>query len=538
MLLKLLFVAALAASTKADLTEEELALFEKYGDLFKEHQDQLNDRSRRQIIGPVVQTKDGNIVIQVESDKQMILKIGNDKPVDIAGIPDEVRGYSDDTLKSFATGFQTARVNDNTDALLTYFNKTFLDNEREAKESIGQVADDLQEANDEMKQDVADSLTATTTKLNAELAQTAKLLTDQMASLVAKNDALKKEISGSVTDKLKALEDKLDAVGSNSDGKTEGNAGATCKAIKAQYKDSKDGVYYLKNSVPLAGSTGRYVHGVLKVYCSFSDNWTYNNTKGGLFYMTYEDGQSEPYTLITQKAQYEFSCYGAAGGRGYHENRQHGGWGGMAKGLKSFAAGITLFMYPGGRGAKGWKADNGANDEYFDQRYHFGGWNGGGIGTQGGSGGGGSTDIRTMRADPRSIKGNTLSLNSRMLVGGGGGGCGHNDCDHRGGHGGDATGETQRGMYGGSQSAGGRNYCNHNFPFGEFGHGGNVQLDHTRNDGGGGGGGWYGGSGACSSNRPGAGGSSYYSKMEGNGRGFRRGINHGNGYVTYRWRDL
>jgi len=522
MLLKLLIVTvSLAVAVHGNLSEEELALFEKYGDLFKDHEESLN-RKKRQDIGPVISTKDGDVIIQVDSDKQMVLSIGGNA-VDIGGIPAEVRNYSDDTLKSFATGFQTARINDNTDALLTYFNKTFLDNERVAKESIGQIADDLQETNDELKQDVEDSLAETTAVLKKQLTETANLLKSQMAGLALKN---------------KALEDKLDAIGSNADGKTEENAGTSCKAIKAQYKDSKDGVYYLKNSVPLAGSTGRYVHGVLKVYCSFSDGWTYNNTKGGLFYMTYEDGQTEPYTLTTHKAQYEFSCYGAAGGRGYTENRQHGGWGGMAKGFKSFAAGTTLFMYPGGRGAKGYLADNSIHDELYDQRYHFGGWNGGGVGTRGGSGGGGATDIRTIIGDTRSTKENTQSLDSRILVGGGGGGCGYDDCGHRGGFGGDTTGEGQRGQNGGTQSRGGTNNCGHPKSYGEFGRGGNCELSRTRNDGGGGGAGWYGGSGACSTNRPGAGGSSYVGKMESAGRGFKRGANTGNGYITYRWRDL
>lgn len=500
------------------LTDEELELFEKYGDLFKKYSESENYRKRREGSGPVIQTQDGNVVVQVDNDKQMIIKVGDDDPVDIAGIPSVVRNYSDDTLKSFGLGFQTARANDHTQDLLKYFNRTFMDNERVAKEELVELSKNLQSS-------VTAALSTTAEQLNAKMALNSQLVADEISRMKVQNDEFQSKINS-----------RLDVLSSNGDGKTELNAATSCKAIKDKFQNSADGVYYIKNNVR-SGVLGYYTQSYLKVFCSFSDGYTYNETKGNLFVIPYYDGQTEPYEFVTMKAQYDFTCYGAAGGRGFTENRQHGGYGGMARGYKSFPAGVTLYMYPGGRGGLGWRADDSTMDDVFDQRYHYGGWNGGGRGTRGGSGGGGATDIRLLRDDVRSKRMHQASLNSRILTAGGGGGCGYDDCGHRGGHGGDTTGEGQRGQYGGTQSQGGRNDCGHSYAYGQFGIGGNIQVSHSRNDGGGGGGGWYGGSASCTSNNPGAGGSSRNVAMDG-GKQMARGRNPGNGYVTYRWKDL
>ena len=171
-------------------------------------------------------------------------------------------------------------------------------------------------------------------------------------------------------------------------------------------------------------------------------------------------------------------------------------------------------------------------DGSIAHKHNYGGFNGGGEATRGGSGGGGGTDVRLRPGD----------WNSRIIVAGGGGGCGYNGCEDAGGDGGGLKGENSNGRennkdsFGGTQTAGGKNQCNNAKTFGEFGKGGSFDDE---NDGGGGGGGWFGGSGACGDNTPGAGGSSYYAKMEVNGylktAASANTNGDGNGYIQYRF---
>ncbi|MEC7947969.1 MAG: glycine-rich protein, partial [Myxococcota bacterium] len=214
----------------------------------------------------------------------------------------------------------------------------------------------------------------------------------------------------------------------------------------------------------------------------------------------------------------QFTVYGAAGGRGYNtftsptcgSGSETGGYGGMAEGQATFAAGTLLYVEVGGQGDDGGCADRGP----YDTR--SGGYNGGGRGSQGGSGGGGGTDVRTTSGD----------LSSRLIVGGGGGGCGYESGLYRGGHGGGLTGETSgSGSSGGSQTSGGSGSSSS----GAFGVGDdNVQG----NDEGGGGGGWYGGAAGGGANAAGGGGSSYYGGMTSH-QSTAAGVNSGDGYVEY-----
>jgi hypothetical protein len=132
-------------------------------------------------------------------------------------------------------------------------------------------------------------------------------------------------------------------------------------------------------------------------------------------------------TSHVKDTEYKFTLYGAAAGDAYnYPGNARGGKGGRVTGVKKFQASTDLYVYVGGRGGKGYLADQDGNQA----QYNYAGWNGGGKGTRGGSGGGGCTDIRT-----------TLdNVNTRLLVAGGGGGCGSGMCGVKGGHGGGLTG--------------------------------------------------------------------------------------------------
>ena len=278
-------------------------------------------------------------VIQTQSDGDVVIQIGDDEPVKISEIPETVKTYSDETLMSFATGFQTARVNDNTQELLQYFNTTFMDNERESQQALEQMQTSL-------VADVSQSITDLDTKFSNGISDLETSINVEQGKEHAKTRA-------TVDNQLKAMQDKVDALTlalskvseSNGDGKTEKNAATSCKAIKTKYASSANGQYYLTNPhVGLSarhslGGHGFYTKGFVKVYCNFADGWTYNETNGNLFRMSYFPSQTEPYTLITFKAKYEMHAYGAAGGHGYwttggmtewskQNPRQNGGYGG------------------------------------------------------------------------------------------------------------------------------------------------------------------------------------------------------------------
>lgn len=217
-------------------------------------------------------------------------------------------------------------------------------------------------------------------------------------------------------------------------------------------------------------------------------------------------------TMALQPGTYTVEMWGADGGGTTGNNPDAGvpklgGKGGYAMGTFSVAAPTTASIYVGGKGnTEGVNVPGGFNG---------GGNSGGGSGPSGVCGsGGGASDIR--------IGGNTL--NDRIIVAGGGGAAGYQECNGSanvisGGHGGGLTGGAPvAGTYparigqGGTQTAGGAGGSDATYvagnpgSFGQGGHGGTVNV--TSGNGGGGGGGWYGG---------GAGSNGYYCAGGGGG---------------------
>jgi len=204
-------------------------------------------------------------------------------------------------------------------------------------------------------------------------------------------------------------------------------------------------------------------------------------------------GSAQTWQVPSGASNITFDIQGASGGRG-------GGLGGRITGtlVGNFS---QLQIMVGGAGRTGMLADGGFN----------GGGRSGGNRTNEGSGGGAS-DIRTSG-----------SLDSRLVVAGGGGGTGGYS-GGPGGHGGGESANTGQsgqggGGGGGSQSSGGQPGFNNGGMLaataGSFGLGGNGGTSWNAG-GGGGGGGWYGGGGGgsddddcCADGGGGGGGSSY-----------------------------
>ena len=304
-------------------------------------------------------------------------------------------------------------------------------------------------------------------------------------------------------------------------GLTQAEAGITCASILADYSSSTDGSYWIDPD------NDGDVTNADEVYCDMTNGgWTYAaiNTP---FSLTFTGATQSIVTPATNTEVF-FELYGASGGAGYNyvsyncgSGSKTGGLGGYASGSNTYNTATTLYIEVGGQGDDGGCADQGTG---YDRS---GGYNGGGDGSQGGSGGGGATDVRTTSGD----------LSSRILVAGGGGGCGSETCICGGGDGGalsGSDGETSCGPYGygGSQTAGGSNSSANSSSDGSLGEGGDCQQV---NDEGGGGGGYYGGSAGGTSNAPGGGGSSYYGGMT-YSQATISGLNVGNGYAEYIFR--
>ncbi len=214
-------------------------------------------------------------------------------------------------------------------------------------------------------------------------------------------------------------------------------------------------------------------------------------------------GSPQTFT-IPSSGKYSIECWGAAGGdtaSPVGSNRTmagRSGRGGYTYGEVSLNDGYTLYVYVGGAGKYG-----AGTNSYGGP---LGGWNGGGNGGNKNSGsGGGATDVRTKNGAWNSEE----SLNSRIMVAGGGGGVddaggtlnGAND--GRGGAGGNIVSE---GAY--INGVLNRAYFASQTYGAAFGIGGNVT---TNTDTGGGGGGWYGGQPSNNYNGGAGGGSSYIS---------------------------
>ena len=195
------------------------------------------------------------------------------------------------------------------------------------------------------------------------------------------------------------------------------------------------------------------------------------------------NGAAQSLVIPAGVTSISIQAWGASGGRNTTNVASVSGKGGYASGTLSVTPGETIYIYVGGKGENSTTAADACTT-----CFRAGGYNGGGIGVNGGAGGGGASDIR---------KGGS-ALSNRVLVAGGAGGVGYNAGDYSGGYGGGATGGPGAGSgaaVAGTQIAG---YS--------LGNGGPYTQN---NDCGGGGGGYYGGFGGATTNSSGAGGSGY-----------------------------
>jgi gliding motility-associated-like protein len=217
---------------------------------------------------------------------------------------------------------------------------------------------------------------------------------------------------------------------------------------------------------------------------------------------------------------YTFDLYGARGGNVTSYYPTNGGLGGRAQGTTTLNAGQVINVYVGGQGQ-----DRMGNHPYGSCTFVPGGWNGGGANRSAGNGtpGGGASDIR--------VGGNALA--NRIIVAGGGGGCGWTYA--AGGNGGGLTGAIggNNPNSGGTQVSGGAvgnsaGGCGQSA--GSLGQGGDGSGSSA--GGGGGGGGFYGGGGG-GYNNGGGGGSSYVGGV--NGGTTTIGVQNGNGQIIISW---
>ena len=204
------------------------------------------------------------------------------------------------------------------------------------------------------------------------------------------------------------------------------------------------------------------------------------------------------YSYSFLPGSYLFEVWGAAGGGSLP------GYGAFVSGILTIKSQQQLYFYIGQKGK------NGASEAY----------NGGGIGTSGGSGGGGATDVRLING----TWSNFDSLKSRIIVAGAGGGSQQTAYQKQGGSGGIEKGDygsiTATGITiseGGQQTRGGKGGTGTWSGLdGEFGKGGRGSVSNE--NGNGGGAGYFGGGGSGTSPQKvgsGAGGSSYISGYSG-----------------------
>jgi Glycine rich protein len=224
-------------------------------------------------------------------------------------------------------------------------------------------------------------------------------------------------------------------------------------------------------------------------------------------------GTEQTYTVPAGVDSIHVVAVGAKGGRGFNNIGSRvsaGGSGGRIEADLAVTPGQVLFITVGGVGGDGGLTQVG-----------IGGFNGGGRSSSGfmsGGGGGGATDLRTCSALPPACPGQN-SLDTRVLVAGGGGGGGgiglHNlPNGGEGGEGGDAgenggagqvigcdAGEFSGGggaaasqVSGGTGGVGVGNQAAQGQP-GAFGLGGAATTNSAPVVGGGGGGGFFGGGG-------------------------------------------
>ena len=222
-------------------------------------------------------------------------------------------------------------------------------------------------------------------------------------------------------------------------------------------------------------------------------------------------------TVILRPGTYEIECWGAESGISTRVPSHISGKGGYTKGTIQLKKTTTFYVYVGQKGANALVPS----------------WNGGGAGATGTSvpatsgAGGGATDIRLMDGTWNDV----TSLNSRIMVAGGGGGTGDYSAAMTGGHAGGLIGLSEptnvypgNSANGGTQLAGGTTTPNATLLTnpGSLGTGGNGNTSSYA--GAGGGGGYYGGGGGNATYGAGGGGSSYIS-------GYVGCTNHSSGLV-------
>jgi len=214
---------------------------------------------------------------------------------------------------------------------------------------------------------------------------------------------------------------------------------------------------------------------------------------------------------------YTMECWGANGGptpKTDPAGKTLPGIGGYTKGKISLTLSKTLYIYVG---------QVGYNSNSAVAKTNYGGWNGGGASgynttAEASSGGGGSTDIRLVRHTSgtwgcvTTTNTGDASLYSRIMVAGGGGGCGYiterSNSQEIGGCGGGLIGEpgsvvnntsyntSDRVSVGGTQTSSPTQYAGDHYAdwYGQGAFGFASQRANPNYDcwGGGGGGGWYG----------------------------------------------
>lgn len=226
-------------------------------------------------------------------------------------------------------------------------------------------------------------------------------------------------------------------------------------------------------------------------------------------------GNTQTFTA-PQDGLYTLEAWGASGG-GHNANMT--GQGGYTKGTVKLRKGQTIYVYVGEQGKyivgsgedtahTGTKPASATYNGGGDGGYSMGNW-----GYHLGGSGGGATDFRLVNGTWN----NTSSLQSRILVAGGGGGCGCAS-GHNPGHGGGLVGagtNNPSGTYagaatsGGSQTAGGTGIGKYDSQAtGSFGIGANAAQCAA-----GGGGGYYGGGSEYTAG--GSGGSSFVTGYSG-----------------------
>ena len=192
--------------------------------------------------------------------------------------------------------------------------------------------------------------------------------------------------------------------------------------------------------------------------------------------------KSEPIEITLPAGIYQFECWGAQSSE--HDKPDCAGKGAYTKGTIRLNHKKTLYLFIGEMGKP--------------RRSYQISFNGGGSGQYGG---GGATDIRTIKGDTWD---DFESLKSRIMVAAGGGGP---DSADRGGAGGTIIGLNSLSGHGkgATQTSGGQGCHN-----GKFGQGGSELQDVGDDGNGGGGAGYYGGGTSSECTTYGAGGGSSF----------------------------